>query len=116
MSKLEKIVVSAGHEALSLDKAAQRLLSDLRGMIESARQQVSQAVNAGLTMLCWGVGRRIREDILKAKRAEYGERIVSTLGRQLPLEYGAGFSEKSLRHMIRIAEAFLDGKIVSTLT
>ncbi|MDD5557885.1 MAG: DUF1016 N-terminal domain-containing protein [bacterium] len=49
----------------------------------------------------------------KEKRAEYGKRIVSSLGRQLELEFGRGFSEKSHRHMVRFAEAFPDEKIVS---
>ncbi len=40
-------------------------------------------VDAGLAILYWNVGRRIRLDILKEKRADYGERIVSALQRQL---------------------------------
>ena len=48
------------------------LAADIRRMIESARQQVAQAVNAGLTTLYWQIGTRIRQDILKQRRAEYG--------------------------------------------
>ena len=40
---------------------------------------------------------------------------ISALGRQLASEFGRGFSEKCLRHMIRFAEAFPDPKIVSAL-
>jgi hypothetical protein len=41
-------------------------------------------VNAGLTLLYWTIDMRIRKDILKEKRAEYGgEEIVSALLRQL---------------------------------
>ncbi len=40
-------------------------------------------VNAGLTILYWQIGDRIRQDILKEKRAEYGKEIVATLSRQL---------------------------------
>jgi hypothetical protein len=58
----------------------------------------------------------IRKDILEVKRAEYGERIVSALGRQLEAEFGRGFTEKSLRHMLRFTKAFPDDKIVSALT
>jgi predicted nuclease of restriction endonuclease-like (RecB) superfamily len=46
---------------------------------------------------------------------EYGEGIVSALGRQLTAEYGRGFSEKSLWHMLRFAEVFPDEAIVSAL-
>lgn len=46
---------------------------------------------------------------------EHKGEIGSALGRQLEREFGRGFSEKSLRHMIRFAEAFPDPKIVSAL-
>jgi hypothetical protein len=36
-----------------------------------------------LTLLYWQIGNRVRQDILKEKRAEYGEEIISTLSRQL---------------------------------
>jgi predicted nuclease of restriction endonuclease-like (RecB) superfamily len=60
-----------------------QLLGDIRRLIETARQNVSVTVNAGLTILYWKIGNRIRRDILKEKRAEYGEEIISTLSRQL---------------------------------
>ena len=91
------------------------LLADVRGLIEDARQDVARAVNSTLVTLYWRIGRRILHDILKEKRADYGGQIVSALGRQLALEFGSGFSEKSLRHMIRFAEAFPDEEIVSAL-
>lgn len=49
--------------------------------------------------------------VLRLKRAGYGERIISALGRQLSAEFGRGFDEKSLRHMLRFAEAFNDETI-----
>lgn len=91
------------------------LLRDVRQLIEQARSSVATAVNAGLTMLYWHVGKRIGEEILRGSRAGYGDEIVSTLSRQLVSEYGAGFSEKNLRHMIRFAEVFGDERIVSAL-
>ncbi len=66
-------------------------------------------------MLYWKIGKRIYQEILQKNRAEYGAQIVSSLGRQLSIEYGRGFSEKSLRHMICFAEAYPDDKIVSSL-
>jgi predicted nuclease of restriction endonuclease-like (RecB) superfamily len=91
------------------------LISDVRKLILQAREGVARAVDSGLTTLYWHVGCRVRQDILNEKRAEYGGQIVSALGRQLEKEFGRGFSEKSLRHMIRFAEAFPDFKIVSAL-
>lgn len=94
---------------------AKALLGDLRQLIAEARQDVARQVNAALVLLYWRIGNRIRKDILKEKRAEYGGRIVSALGRQLEKEFGRGFDEKSLRHMVRFAEAFPDETIVSAL-
>jgi len=91
------------------------LLSDLRGLIEQAREQVARAVNAGLVGLYWQVGRRIRQDILHEQRAEYGEQIVYALSRQLTAEFGAGFTRANLFHMIRFAELFPDEQIVNAL-
>jgi len=48
-----------------------KLLRDLRTLIESARERVAQQVNEELVALYWTVGKRIREDVLKIKRAEY---------------------------------------------
>ena len=59
------------------------LLADVQDLILHAREGVARAVDSGLTTLHWHVGRRIRQDILKEKRAEYGRQIVSALGRQL---------------------------------
>src|SRR5665811_1586236 len=91
------------------------LLGDVRQMILAARQEVARTVDAGLVTLYWHIGQRVRRDVLRLRRAEYGERIVSALGRQLSAEFGRGFDEKSLRHMLRFAEAFPDEAIVSAL-
>ncbi len=92
------------------------LLQDIRRLIEETRSAVAVTVNAGLTLLYWQIGRRIRQDILKHKRAAYGEAIVSTLSRQLAPEFGRGFSAQALHHMVRFAETFPNQEIVSTLS
>ncbi len=94
---------------------SETLLAELRGMIRGVRSQVAQAINAGLTMLYWQVGDRIRREILKEKRAAYGAEIVSALGRQLEKEFGRGFAEKNLRRMVQLAEVFPDREIVVSL-
>ena len=58
------------------------LLGDVRDLIVTTRENVSQGVNAALVLLYWKVGERIRRDVLKQKRAGYGEQIVSTLSRE----------------------------------
>jgi predicted nuclease of restriction endonuclease-like (RecB) superfamily len=91
------------------------LLNDISLMIDEARSAVAVTVNAGLTILYWQIGVRIREDILGDQRADYGKHIFATLSQELVPKFGRGFSEKSLRHMVRFAEAFPDSQIVSAL-
>jgi len=92
------------------------LLKDLRGLITAARQDVARQVNSALVLLYWRVGKRIRQDILKEKRAGYGEQIVSAVSRELAAEFGQGFSTRNLWHMIRFAEVFPDEGIVNALS
>ena len=92
------------------------LLDDIRKFIESTRGRVAIYANAELTMLYWKVGERIRREILKEKRAEYGQEILLTLSAKLVPDYGEGFKERNLARMIKFAEYFLDQKIVVTLS
>ena len=97
-------------------QAPEQLIGDIRGLIEQSRQQLASAVNSALTQLYWRIGQRIRSEVLQGERAAYGEQIVSALARQLSSDYGRGFAEKNLRHMLRFVEAFPDEAIVSTLS
>jgi len=92
------------------------LIGDIRSLIETARHNVAVTVNAGLTILYWQIGSRIRQNILKEKRAEYGREIVVTLSRRLAVEYGKGFSRRNLFNMLRFTEVFPDEGIVHALS
>lgn len=84
------------------------LLSELRSLIDASRQSALASVNATLTAMYWRIGRRIDREILLGARAGYGAEIVSTLSRQLTLDYGRSFGEKNLRHMLRFSQSFPD--------
>ncbi len=92
------------------------VLSDIRKLIESARGKVATYVNVELTLLYWKVGERIRLEILKEKRAEYGASIVPTLSAKLTQDYGKNFEAKNLWRMIQFAEYFPKEEIVVTLS
>lgn len=92
------------------------LLPDLRELILSARQTVARGVNVALVTLYWQIGRRIHQDILKEKRAEYGEEILPTLSAKLIPEFGGGFSRFNLSRMVQFAEVFPEEQIVVTLS
>ncbi len=103
-------------KTLGSSTSATGILKDLRVLITEARQNVARQVNSALVLLYWRIGRRILKDILQEKRAGYGEKIVSSLGRQLETEFGRGFGDKNLRRMIQFAEVFYDEQIVVALT
>jgi predicted nuclease of restriction endonuclease-like (RecB) superfamily len=78
--------------------------------------RAAQAVNAGMVLLYWSVGDRLRREILGEKRAAYGEQIVATVSAQLTTDYGRGFSRFALSRMIKFAELFPDREMVAALS
>lgn len=94
---------------------AQPLLVDVRQMIVEARERVARTIDSGLTMLYWQIGERIRREILREQRAEYGANILQVLSAKLTAEFGRGFSQRNLASMIKFAEVFPDPAIVSAL-
>jgi predicted nuclease of restriction endonuclease-like (RecB) superfamily len=96
-----------------LDKV---LINDIRRMIDEARASVAAAVNTGLTMLYWHIGRRINQEVLKGSRADYGMQILATLSQELSDHYGKGFNYTALTRMVKFYESFQDEKIVATLS
>ncbi len=95
--------------------ASLQLGTEIKQLIEQSRQNVAVAVNAELTLLYWNIGTRIKEDILKNDRAEYGKQIIESLSLQLTHEYGGGWGKRLLHHCLRFAEVFPDVQIVSAL-
>ena len=92
------------------------LFSEIRQLIEETRNSVAVLVNAGLTMLYWKIGKRINTEILDNTRAAYGKEIIHNISSKLTEEFGKGWSEKQLRHCLRIAEVFPDEKIIYALS
>ena len=106
-------VPMVGAAVTSADAAP--LLTELRQLIAQARQSAAVAVNAGLALMYWRIGERVRREVLQGERASYGVQIVATLSRHLSAEFGRGFEEKNLRRMVQFAEVFSDEAIVVSL-
>lgn len=82
-------------------------------IIDGARNRIATYVNTEACLTNWYVGRRIKEDVLYNKRAEYGKQVILNLSVKLSERYGGGWSEKTLRHCLRAAETFSEEDIVS---
>lgn len=51
---------------------------------------------------------RIQHEILKERRAEYGEQVIKTLSKELTMKYGDGFSRNNLYRFISFFKSFPD--------
>ena len=89
------------------------LFEDVCQIIDGARVRIATYVNTEACLINWYVGKRIKEDVLFNKRAEYGKQVVLNLSVKLTERYGSGWSEKTLRHCLRSAETFSEEDILS---
>ena len=76
------------------------LYQDACTIIEQAQSAAYRAVNETLIKRNWLLGMRIQHEVLKDKRAEYGEQVVKSLASALVKRYGRGFSMRNLYNFI----------------
>lgn len=77
-----------------------KLFVDACQIIEQAQKSAYRAVNETLIKRNWLLGLRIQHEVLKDKRAEYGERVVANLANMLTERYGGGFIKRNLHHFV----------------
>ncbi|HNN94565.1 MAG TPA: PDDEXK nuclease domain-containing protein [Pseudomonadota bacterium] len=71
-------------------------------LLESARRTAARSVNAVMTATYWLIGQRIVEGEQQgARRASYGDELVSRLSTDLTARFGRGFSARNLEQMRR---------------
>ncbi len=85
---------------MKFDATNHQLLSDIRQIIEQARQRVYQTVNSEMVQAYWHIGRLIVEDEQQGQqRAAYGKQQLQQLSEHLTREFGKGFDARNLRNM-----------------
>lgn len=104
------------NQTITTDNSSTTLVRDIRYLIDQTKIIVVRTANSEMTKLYWCIGKRIKEDILKDGRAEYGHQIIRLLAERLSTEYGNGFTSTALTRMIKFYEAFTDLEIVATLS
>ena len=72
------------------------LFQDACQIIEQAQESAYRQVNETLIKRNWLLGMRIHHEVLKDKRAEYGEQVVKNLSKSLTEKYGRGFKKSNL--------------------
>jgi predicted nuclease of restriction endonuclease-like (RecB) superfamily len=96
-------------------KEIEKISTEIKSLIAQSKKNVAVSINAEITLLYWTIGKRIREEVLRNKRASYGKEIVVSLAAQLQEEYGNSFSAKNLRRMIQFFEIFPEKQKVVSL-
>ncbi len=91
------------------------LFASVSGLIEEARRTLARQANSTTLFLFWRIGQQVNSEIQHHQRAEYGQKIVTTLATQLVASYGRSFEARNLRCMMQFAEQFPDFGIVSPL-
>jgi len=98
-----------------VNAVANPVLTEIRQLIEEARQRTAVAVNAELSLLYWKVGQCIRREVLSSDRAEYGKQVINNLSLQLTTAYGKGWSVRQLWLCIKFVDVLPDSSILHTL-
>jgi len=57
-------------------RVVQNLFADIAHLITESKASVAQTVNTTLTLLYWKIGKRINEEVLQHKRADYGMQVM----------------------------------------
>lgn len=86
------------------------IVSDVVGLLETARRAAARSVNAILTETYWEIGRRIveEEQRRRSRSSEYGKALVTRLSADLTERFGRGFARRSLFRMRSFYLAYQD--------
>ena len=99
---------------MSFDLSQQSLLTEIKQVIEKARNQVKQTVNSAMVLAYWEIGRLIVEQEQQGQsRAAYGKAQLKQMSATLSAEFGKGFDVTNLRNMRRFYTAFEKRETVS---
>jgi hypothetical protein len=100
--KRRSAVLPEDRQQMALSKG-DALLSDLRSLIQAARQRLATAANFTHTLLCWQVGRGLLRENLQEGRAAYGKQILATASQELTAEFGLPLLRARLHQAIEHA-------------
>lgn len=108
---------SKKQRTLVLSRNYSGLVGDIGKLLEAARRGSVRAVNAFMTATYWEIGRRIVEfEQGGEKRAGYGEELLGRLAEDLTVDFGRGFSRRSLQDMRSFYQTFPPEQIWQTLS
>jgi predicted nuclease of restriction endonuclease-like (RecB) superfamily len=90
-----------------LSRDFESIYSEVRHVIENARDSIYRNINFNMVLAYWNIGKIIVEEEQKgSKRAEYGTYLLKLLAERLTDEFGRGFTLTNLRYMRQFYFAF----------
>ena len=86
--------------SLKINPDVSSVVSEIRSVMDAARNNVARQVNNELLSAYWNIGRIICEyEQTLPKRADYGKKTLQLLSKELTKELGKGFSRANLYNM-----------------
>lgn len=93
-----------------------KLYNDVINLIENTKRKVVSQINTEFVILNWNIGGKIKNELLKNKKPEYGKEVIKELSKRLKFQYGRGYSYSNLYRMLQINEIFKDFEKFATLS
>jgi predicted nuclease of restriction endonuclease-like (RecB) superfamily len=81
------------------DLSDQIVYTEIRQILEKAREKAYTAVNSAMVDAYWNIGKIIVEKQGGQERAEYGVGLLENLAVRLTADYGKGFTVTNLKYM-----------------
>ena len=103
MSEDNNIVVS--NAELSAENTSETY-SKIRNSVITAQSRIYNAVNSAMVQAYWEIGEQIYIACGENDRAEYGKGLLKYLSEKLTAEFGTGFTERNLRNMRQLYQAY----------
>ncbi|MCD8202587.1 MAG: PDDEXK nuclease domain-containing protein [Prevotella sp.] len=100
---------------ITISEDENKLFDDVCGIIDDTRNKIATYVNTSICLTRWNVGKRIKEDILYSRRAEYGKQVLRRLAKRLTEKYTHGWGYETLQHCVRAAYTFSEEEIMYAL-
>lgn len=83
------------------------VVKEIRSILDTARNNVSQRVNHEMLCAYWNIGRIICEyEQSDSARADYGKQTLRALSKELTKEFGKGFSVSNTQFMRRFYQTY----------
>ena len=87
-------------------------IQDIKQILAQARQKSYQAINSAMVEAYWKIGEKIVLEEQQGKdRAEYGKEIIKLASKELTLEFGKGFSPRTLWEIRQFYLCFPNNKV-----